>query len=125
MAGSEQRAVSQPRTGPPEEPSPPFNCSASVSGHPDEILLDRLDKAHPWPAGRYDQAIRHWDSYVDENPAPFVEGCVRGVEGFPELALLWALLSCLRSPATHARASSISPIVSGRGVTPEPALRPA
>ncbi|MGK4002382.1 hypothetical protein WMF31_07155 [Sorangium sp. So ce1036] len=78
--------------GPPR--IPPFNCSASAANHPDDILLDRLGKARPWAQERYDRAVRLWDSYVDENPLPFAEICVRGVEGFPELAPLWGLLSC-------------------------------
>ncbi|WP_437980765.1 hypothetical protein [Sorangium sp. So ce117] len=77
----------------PEEPLPPFDCSASVSDHPDEVLLERLDKARPWPRERYDRAVRLWERYVDTNPLPFIERCTRGVKGFPELAPLWALLS--------------------------------
>ncbi|WP_437904262.1 hypothetical protein WME95_38240 [Sorangium sp. So ce327] len=78
------------------EPSsvPPFNCSASVAHYPDEVLLDRLDKACPWPAERYDCAIHLWESYAGENPMPFVDSCIAGGEGFPELAPLWAFLSC-------------------------------
>ncbi|WP_437751641.1 hypothetical protein [Sorangium sp. So ce1389] len=72
----------------------PFTCSESVSDHPDEVLLEHLDKACPWPLERCDRAVSLWDSYVDENPLPFVESCVDGVEGFPELAPLWRLLSC-------------------------------
>ncbi|XXT15557.1 hypothetical protein WME94_35455 [Sorangium sp. So ce429] len=72
----------------------PFTCSESVSDHPDEILLDRLAKAQSWSTERYDRAVRLWDSYVDENPLQFVDSCVRGVEGFPELVPLWAFLSC-------------------------------
>ncbi|WP_437833666.1 DUF1835 domain-containing protein [Sorangium sp. So ce1153] len=60
----------------------PFTCSESVSHHPDEVLLARIDRACPWPRERYDRAVSLWDSYVDENPLPFVESCVRGVEGF-------------------------------------------
>ncbi|WP_437490333.1 hypothetical protein WME75_13460 [Sorangium sp. So ce1014] len=86
--------VQRQRTRTPEEPTPPFHCSALVSEHPDEVLLDRLEKAQPWSAERYDRAIRLWDSYVDENPLPLVENCIRGVEGFPELAHMWAFLSC-------------------------------
>ncbi|WP_437954964.1 hypothetical protein WME76_25820 [Sorangium sp. So ce119] len=71
----------------------PFTCSESVSDHPDEVLLERIQEARPWPSERYDRAVSLWDMYVDEDPAPFVESCVRGVEGFPELAPLWALLS--------------------------------
>ncbi|WP_437306027.1 hypothetical protein [Sorangium sp. So ce388] len=71
----------------------PFTCSESVSDHSDEVLLERVGKALPWPRERYDRAVRLWDSYVDENPLPFVENCLHGVEGFSELAPLWALLS--------------------------------
>ncbi|WP_437675807.1 hypothetical protein [Sorangium sp. So ce131] len=83
-----------PLAGVPEEPMPPFDCSSSVSDYPDDVLLERLDNAQPWPREGYEHAIRLWDSYVDENPLLFVESCVRGVEGFPELAPLWTLLSC-------------------------------
>ncbi|WP_437983973.1 hypothetical protein [Sorangium sp. So ce117] len=72
----------------------PFTCSESVSDHADAVLLDRLGKARPWPPERYDCAVRLWDSYVDENPLSFAESCRAGVEGFPELAPLWAFLSC-------------------------------
>ncbi|WP_437894409.1 DUF1835 domain-containing protein [Sorangium sp. So ce124] len=72
----------------------PFTCSESVSDHADEVLLDRLSKARPWSGDRYERAIRLWESYVDENPLPFVESCITGVEGFAELAPSWALLSC-------------------------------
>jgi hypothetical protein len=77
-----------------ERPARPFDCSTSVSDHPDDRLLERLGTAHAWPPERYEQAVRLWDSYTDENPLPLVEICTRGVEGFPELARLWALLSC-------------------------------
>ncbi|XXT14795.1 hypothetical protein WME94_31565 [Sorangium sp. So ce429] len=73
---------------------PPFDCSSSVSDYPDDVLLERLDNAQPWPRERYERAIHLWDRYVDENPLLFVESCVHGAEGFPELAPLWALLSC-------------------------------
>ncbi|WP_437953219.1 hypothetical protein WME98_22895 [Sorangium sp. So ce296] len=79
----------------PEPPRiPPFDCTGSVAHHPDEVLLDRLGKARPWPVERYERAVRLWESYADENPLSFVESCISGVEGFPELASLWALLSC-------------------------------
>jgi hypothetical protein len=65
-----------------------------VSDHPDEILLARLDRAQPWSAERYDHGVRLWEGYVDEDPLPFVERCIAGVEGFVELAPLWTLLSC-------------------------------
>ncbi|WP_437740633.1 DUF1835 domain-containing protein [Sorangium sp. So ce302] len=77
-----------------EPPSMPrFNCSASVADHLDNVLLDRLAKSCPWPVERYDRAVRLWESYADEDPLPFVESCMAGVEGFPELAPLWELLS--------------------------------
>ncbi|XYH95090.1 hypothetical protein ACMHYB_45990 [Sorangium sp. So ce1128] len=91
----------------------PFTCSESVSDHSDEALLDRLDKAQPWSAERYDRAVSLWGSYVDENPLPFVESCIRGVESFPELAPLWALVSCFfpRKTAGGLRLSRFDEIV--------------
>jgi hypothetical protein len=83
------------RAGAPEPPIVPrFNCSASVADHLDKVLLDRLDKARPWPVERYDRAVRLWESYAEEDPLPFIESCIAGVEGFPELAALWGFLSC-------------------------------
>ncbi|WP_437763140.1 hypothetical protein WME77_34565 [Sorangium sp. So ce764] len=99
----------------PEPPRiPPFDCSASVAHHPDDILLDRLDKARPWPVERYDRAVRLWESYADENPLPFVESCARGVEGFPELGPLWGLLSHFfprRSPEGALRLSRLDELI--------------
>ncbi|WP_437589948.1 hypothetical protein [Sorangium sp. So ce1000] len=71
----------------------PFDCSHSVSDHPDEALLARIEKARPWPPERYARAVRLWNSYVDEDPLPFVESCSAGDKSFPELAPLWAFLS--------------------------------
>lgn len=82
-----------PPRGIPEEPLPPFDCTESVGQYPDKVLLDRLEKARPWPRARYDRAVRLWDRYADENPLPFVRSCARGVRAFPELAPLWMLLS--------------------------------
>ncbi|WP_437313706.1 hypothetical protein [Sorangium sp. So ce385] len=65
-----------------------------MSDHDDEVLLGRLSKAQPWSRERHERAIRLWENYVDENPLPFVENCITGVEGFAELAPLWTLLSC-------------------------------
>lgn len=92
----------------PEEPLPPFDCSASVSDHPDEVLLERLDKARPWPRERYDRAVRLWERYVSPNPLPFVESCTRGVKGFPELAQLWAFLSSFFPRRTAERTVRLS-----------------
>jgi hypothetical protein len=77
----------------PEEPVSPFDCSSSVSDHADEVLLERLATARPWPRARYARALRLWDQYGDADPLRFVRSCTRGVQGFPELGPLWALLS--------------------------------
>ncbi|XXX43437.1 DUF1835 domain-containing protein [Sorangium sp. So ce119] len=82
---------------------PPFDCCGSVAHHPDEVLLDRLGKARPWPVERCERAVRLWESYVDENPLPFVESCTRGVEGFPELTPLWGAPLSLLSQKNHGR----------------------
>jgi hypothetical protein len=77
----------------PEEPPPPFDGISSVAHHPDDVLLERLRAARPWPRARYDRAVRLWDQYVDSDPSRFVRSCTRGVQGFPELAPLWTFLS--------------------------------
>jgi hypothetical protein len=103
-----------PPIRPPEGPRSPFDCSASVGQHPDEVLLERLEKARPWPRARYDRAVRLWDRYVDANPLPFVRSCTRGVKGFPELAPLWALLSSFfprRTPEGALRLSRFDELV--------------
>ncbi|WP_438026249.1 DUF1835 domain-containing protein [Sorangium sp. So ce233] len=93
----------------PEPPRiPPFDCSGTIAHHGDEVLLDRLDKARPWPVERYERAIGLWENYADENPLPFVESCIAGVEGFPELASLWALLSCFFPRRTTTGALGLS-----------------
>ncbi|MBK8253204.1 MAG: hypothetical protein IPK82_11130 [Polyangiaceae bacterium] len=81
--------------GTPKEPLPPFDCTSSVSDHPDEILLERLAAAEPWPSARYDRAVSLWDEYVDPDPSRFIQSCVQGVEGFSELGPLWRFLSSL------------------------------
>ncbi|WP_437930246.1 hypothetical protein WMF37_13770 [Sorangium sp. So ce291] len=91
-----------------EQTTRPFDCSTSVSDHPDSVLLERLDRARPWPPERYDRAVRLWGSYVDENPLPFVESCAQGVADFPELAPLWALLSCFFPRRTTSGALRLS-----------------
>ncbi|WP_438015143.1 hypothetical protein WMF18_30250 [Sorangium sp. So ce315] len=99
----------------------PFTCSESVSDHADEVLLDRLGKARPWSGKRYERAIRLWESYVDENSLPFVESCITGVEGFAELAPLWALLSCFfpkKTVESRLRLSRFDEIVFSR-LTPD------
>ncbi|WP_437578301.1 hypothetical protein [Sorangium sp. So ce887] len=83
-----------------DEPAPMFECTDSVSDRSDAILLERLDKAQSWPRERYDRAAQLWAMYADADPRPFVESCARGVEGFPELASLWALLSCFHARRT-------------------------
>jgi hypothetical protein len=79
----------------PEEPFPSFDCISSVSDHSDEVLLKRLAQARPFSLARYNRAVSLWNKYTDENPSAFVRSCRSGVKGFPELAPLWAFLSCL------------------------------
>ncbi|WP_437730508.1 hypothetical protein [Sorangium sp. So ce1335] len=86
----------------------PFDCSHSVSDHSSEALLARVATASHWPSEHYDRAVTLWDSYVDENPTSFVESCVRGVEGFPELAPLWKFLSCFFPRGTAGGGLSLS-----------------
>jgi len=84
-----------PPRGMRREPMPSFDCASSVADHPDEVLLERFSHARPFSRERYDGAVSLWDKYTDENPLPFVQCCLRGIKGFPELAPLWAFLSCL------------------------------
>ena len=84
-----------PRPEFPEEPFPSFDCTSSVSDHPDEVLLERLAQARPFSQARYNRAVSLWNKYTDKNPSAFVRRCRSGVKGFPELAPLWTFLSCL------------------------------
>jgi hypothetical protein len=74
-------------------PKPQFECTGSVAHHSNEHLSERLAQAHAWPRARYDRAVSLWDRYVDANPLRFAQTCARGLNGFPELAGLWAFLS--------------------------------
>ncbi|WP_437622022.1 DUF1835 domain-containing protein [Sorangium sp. So ce1151] len=40
-----------------DELAPMYECNDSVSDHPDVMLLERLDKAQPWPRERCDRAV--------------------------------------------------------------------
>lgn len=82
-------------SGAPEEPMPPYDCTSSVADHTDEVLLERLATARPWPLARHDRAVALWERYSDLNPLRFARSCVRGMRGFPELGPLWAFLSSL------------------------------
>jgi hypothetical protein len=102
-----------------------------VAHHPDEALLDHLAHARPFSRERYDQAVSLWEMYTDENPLPFVQCCLRGVEGFPELAPLWAFLSCLfprKTPEGVLRLSRFDElllsILSGEWLTPVKVYNP-
>lgn len=86
--------VSRSRSRRHEGSERPFDCSHSVSDHSSEALLARVETTSRWPSERYERAVGLWDGYVDESPISFVESGVRGVEGFPELASLWAFISC-------------------------------
>jgi hypothetical protein len=77
----------------PGKGAPRPRCSESVADQSDEQLLKRLERAHPWRPARHDRAVALWDKYVDANLQRFARACQRGVEGFPELASLWELLS--------------------------------
>lgn len=84
-----------PRPEFPEEPFPSFECTASVTDHPDEVLLQQFARARPFSTARYTRAVSLWNKYTDEDPSAFVRRCRSGVKGFPELAPLWTFLSCL------------------------------
>ncbi|WP_437924829.1 hypothetical protein WMF37_38290 [Sorangium sp. So ce291] len=64
-------------------------CSASELS----TLPARLTEARPWPRERYGRAVRLWSQYTAADPRPLAQNCARGVDGFPELAPLWELLS--------------------------------
>jgi len=109
----------------PEEPLPVFDCTSSVVHHPDEALLDHLTKARPFSRERYDRAVQLWEEYTDEDPSRFVQSCLHGVKGFPELAPLWAFLSCLfprKTPEGDLRPSRLDELIltilSGEWLTP-------
>ncbi len=114
-----------PRPEFPEEPFPSFECVASVSDHPDEVLLEHLAQARPFSTARYNRAVSLWNKYTEENPTAFVRRCRSGVTGFPELAPLWTFLSCLfprRTPEGTLRLSRLDEllltILSGEWQTP-------
>ena len=97
-----------PTRGTPKEPLPPFDCTSSVSDHPDELLVERLAAAEPWPSARYDRAVSLWDEYVDADPSRFIQSHLQGVEGFPELGPLWTFLSSLFPMKTEEGALRLS-----------------
>jgi hypothetical protein len=68
-------------------------CGESVADLSDDLLVKRLEHAHPWRPARFDRAVALWTKYVDADLRRFARACRRGVEGFPELASLWGLLS--------------------------------
>lgn len=90
---------------PPRRPTakarPPFDCTASVAHHPEEVLLERLARASAIPRTSYEQAARLWEEYAAPDPRPFVEHCLVGLEGWPELGPLWSFLSSF-FPRRHA-----------------------
>jgi hypothetical protein len=114
-----------PRPEFPEEPFPSFECTACVSDHPDEVLLQQFARARPFSLARYNRAVSLWNKYTDENPTAFVRRCRSGVTGFPELAPLWTFLSCLfprKTPEGALRLSRLDEllltILSGEWQTP-------
>lgn len=97
-----------PRQRTPKEPLPPFDCTASVSDHPDDVLLQRLSAAQPWPSPRFDRAVSLWEEFVDSDPTSFVQSCLQGAPGFSELGPLWAFLSGLFPRAVDDRTLRLS-----------------
>lgn len=83
-----------PPKRPREGPRPPFECGASVAHHSDDALLRHLARARPLSGKRLARLVNLWDRFTSSDPRPFVRACLRGVEGVPELASLWAFLSC-------------------------------
>jgi hypothetical protein len=71
----------------------PLHCTASVSDHPDGVLLSRLLDARPWSRNRYRGAVHLWRQYVDADLSGFAQTCLRGLTGFPELSTVWFLVS--------------------------------
>jgi hypothetical protein len=103
-----------PRPKFPEEPFPSFECTASVAHHPDEVLLQRFARARPFSTAHFARAVSLWNKYTEEDPLAFVRRCRSGVKGFPELAPLWAFLSCLfprRTPGGALRLSRLDELI--------------
>ena len=71
----------------------PYGCCQRVCDFPDETLLARLAEGRPWPRVRYQRAADLWHRYVDADPSGFAQTCARGLDGFPELANVWSLMS--------------------------------
>ncbi len=83
-----------PPLGPREGPEPPFECGESVGHQSDDALLRSFARAQPLSRQRYERFANLWDRFAAPDLRPFVRACLRGVEGFSELAPLWRYLSC-------------------------------
>lgn len=84
----ERVAPMRPRT----RPLPPFDCSPSVSHYADEVLIERLNASSPVSKDHFDRAATLWELYTGEDPTPFVNVCLQGEDGFPEVGPVWKLL---------------------------------
>jgi hypothetical protein len=70
-----------------------YGCHERVSDYPDEALRARLAEGRPWQRARYQRAVDLWHRYVDADTLRFARTCARGLDGFPELATVWSLVS--------------------------------
>jgi hypothetical protein len=64
-----------------------FECNESLHNYSDDVLLDRLARARPWPRARFARAVDLWRRFVQPNPLGFARRCAR------EAPDVWALLS--------------------------------
>lgn len=67
----------------------PFECNESLTDYPDEVLLERLARARPWPRARFSRVVDLWRRFVQANPLGFARRSAR------EAPNVWALFSSL------------------------------
>jgi hypothetical protein len=110
MGAANARTIDLDATPPGRAPEEPrrFDCTSSVGEYADEALIKRARAARPWPMSRQNRAIELWNQFTDADPSRFVDSCIRGVRGFPELRPLWAFLSLLVPKTTPEGALHLS-----------------